>query len=109
MKLEITLDSGRLDVNIRVENAALRAALQHELPQLDKALRDAQTGGESRLDVSDFHTEHNGDGRGGLDTPADVPAAALAGSEQSEPAAGGTAEEETWSLFGEHGRLDCLV
>ncbi len=105
MKVEIAMRDGALEVRIRVENPDVRVTLQNELPDLDRALKEAHVD-VSRFEVGDYHPgqdearRQTANGNGPVDASpldADDP-----GEQLGERSVG-------WVRISESGRMDCLV
>jgi flagellar hook-length control protein FliK len=105
MKVEIEMQSGKVDVKIRVEDSDVREAMRAELQNLDRTLRAMEVE-PSRIEVSDYTTGRQGahDGATG-GQPDDAPSGAaygVADPEELQRTAG-------WTVFSESGGIDCLV
>jgi len=105
MKLEIEMKGEVLEVRIKVENPQVRDAIRSELPNLDRAFRDAQVD-VGRFDVSDYGAGRGGDGAAnarGDDWPGGTRGSSPEGGELEAGSDAG------WIHITESGHINCLV
>ncbi|MCK4282847.1 MAG: flagellar hook-length control protein FliK [Candidatus Brocadiae bacterium] len=105
MKLEIEMRDGVLEVRIRVENPDVRAAIQNELSDLDRALKEAHVD-VSRFEVGDYHPGQDEERRETADGNGPVDASHLGADDLDEPLG---ERSVGWVRISESGRMDCLV
>jgi hypothetical protein len=105
MRLEISVEDEVVKVHIQAENSDVRDALQADLQQLERALREVCPGSQ-RASVSGFWAESESGGRG---TDSHAGSDQSTGYLPSEPDGGAAPTEDGWIRTSDAGSIDCLV
>ncbi|GAF67639.1 unnamed protein product [marine sediment metagenome] len=105
MKVEIAMRDGALEVRIRVENPDVRATIQNELPDLDRALKETHVD-VSRFEVGDYHPGQDEERREAANGNGPVDGSYLGADDLGEPL---RERSVGWVRISESGRMDCLV